>query len=126
MASHIKTFTVKQANKALPYIARIIDDVIAVYKRMVKLRNNAGPKGMSDSEDAKYNTVMDRMNELVDELLLVGVLLKDYETGLVDFPAWRAGKRVYLCWKHGEKRVAHWHHPDEGMAARKPVSTLRV
>ncbi len=38
-----------------------------------------------------------------------GILLRDPETGLVDFPAERDGERVFLCWRLGEDRVAFFH-----------------
>ena len=68
---------------------------------------------------------IDRLEQLVDELSGVGVELKDYETGLVDFVGRHDGRDVYLCWKLGEERITHWHELNAGFAGRKPVSTLR-
>ena len=51
----------------------------------------------------------------------VGVELKDPFSGLVDFPAWRHGHEVYLCWRLGEPDVAHWHELDAGFAGRRPL-----
>jgi hypothetical protein len=50
-----------------------------------------------------------------------GVLLKDLETGLVDFPCLVEDQEVYLCWKIGEPRIGFWHSVEEGFAGRKPV-----
>ena len=50
-----------------------------------------------------------------------GVLLKDLETGLVDFPCLVEDHEVYLCWKIGEPRIGFWHDVEEGFAGRKPV-----
>ena len=49
------------------------------------------------------------------------ILLRDPETGLVDFPAERDGQRVFLCWRLGEERVAHWHPLDTGFSGRRPL-----
>ncbi|HEX7463831.1 MAG TPA: DUF2203 domain-containing protein [Actinomycetota bacterium] len=49
------------------------------------------------------------------------ILLRDAEVGLVDFPGEREGRRVYLCWRLGEDRVAYWHGVDSGFASRKPI-----
>ena len=49
------------------------------------------------------------------------ILLRDLETGLIDFPAQREGDRVYLCWRLGEDRVANWHPLDTGFAGRRPL-----
>ncbi len=50
-----------------------------------------------------------------------GCVVKDIDLGLLDFPALRAGRPVFLCWKAGEAAVTHWHGTDEGFASRKPL-----
>jgi hypothetical protein len=57
----------------------------------------------------------------VEELNRLGVLVKDLDRGLVDFPALRQGEEVLLCWQVGEAEVAFWHGLDEGFAGRKPL-----
>ena len=57
----------------------------------------------------------------VNELSELGVLVKDLDRGLVDFPALRQGEEVLLCWQVGEDEVAFWHGLDEGFAGRKPL-----
>jgi hypothetical protein len=49
-----------------------------------------------------------------------GILLRDPETGLVDFPAERDGQRVFLCWRLGEERVGWYHSEGSGFSGRKP------
>jgi hypothetical protein len=51
----------------------------------------------------------------------LGAVLKDPRTGLVDFYGMVDGKLVWLCWKHGEDAVMHYHGLQEGFAARKPI-----
>jgi hypothetical protein len=50
-----------------------------------------------------------------------GILLKDPETGLVDFPADHEGRSVYLCWRLGEDRVAWYHEITSGFGGRRPL-----
>ena len=57
----------------------------------------------------------------VEELNGLGVLVKDLDRGLVDFPALRQGEEVLLCWQVGEDEVAFWHGLEEGFAGRKPL-----
>ena len=54
-----------------------------------------------------------------------GTVVKDLETGLVDFPSLRGGEEVYLCWKLGEARIGYWHGIEEGFAGRKPLDDSR-
>ena len=57
----------------------------------------------------------------VERLEAIGVLVKDLDSGLVDFPALHDGEEVLLCWRAGEDEVAFWHGADEGFAGRKPL-----
>jgi len=50
-----------------------------------------------------------------------GILLRDADTGLVDFPAERDGERVFLCWRLGEDRVEWYHTEESGFAGRRPL-----
>jgi hypothetical protein len=51
----------------------------------------------------------------------LGVVLKDPQTGLIDFPSLMEGEIVELCWRLGEEKVAHWHRVGEGFRGRKPL-----
>ncbi len=51
----------------------------------------------------------------------IGCLLKDIDTGLVDFPTLYRGKEVYLCWKLGEANIAYWHHIEAGFPGRQAI-----
>ena len=50
-----------------------------------------------------------------------GVVVRDLERGLIDFPALRDGEEVYLCWLRDEPAVTHWHSPEAGFAGRRPL-----
>jgi hypothetical protein len=50
-----------------------------------------------------------------------GILLRDPDTGLVDFPAERDAERVFLCWRLGEDRVGWYHSARSGFSSRKPL-----
>jgi len=50
-----------------------------------------------------------------------GILLRDPETGLVDFPGLVEGRRVFLCWRLGEEKVAWYHEERSGVSGRKPL-----
>ena len=120
-----KYFTVVQANSALPYVSRVVEDITQVYARIIELRRGADrPTGPDTDTDKEYETTMDRLSELVDELHAVGVELKDFELGLVDFPAIHEGRDVLLCWKRGEADIGHWHEIDAGLAGRQSVAML--
>jgi len=62
----------------------------------------------------------ERLRTDLTALADAGILLRDPETGLVDFPAERDGERVFLCWKLGEETVAFFHGEHAGYTSRKP------
>ena len=123
-----KYFTVEEANQALVYVQRVVEDVTASYAQIVRLRRQleAEPAhvGAADME-REYDAAMDRLSGYIDELHDLGVELKDFEQGLIDFPSLFEGREVLLCWCRREPTITHWHEVDAGFAGRRPVSQLR-
>ena len=119
-------FTVEQANRALTYVRRVVADVREAYGRIVTLRRRIEQQhGRSaESLEREYEAAMDRLSYLVDEVHTVGAELKDFERGLVDFPAHHEGREILLCWHAGEDRVEHWHELESGYAGRRAVQEL--
>jgi hypothetical protein len=74
----------------------------------------AAARAELESLDEAASACIARLREL-------GVVVKDPDVGLVDFPAERDGHEVLLCWHVGEDSVAYWHGLEEGFAGRKPI-----
>lgn len=136
-----KYFTVAEANNALPLVRAIVRDIaeLAGDLRERHERLNRVKPGdrfrLSDAHDEELRLVQAemeqgqaKMEEYVRELANLGVELKDYFTGLIDFPSVREGRVVYLCWRLGEPEVAHWHELEAGFAGRQRLlpDTSRV
>ncbi len=126
-------FTPESANRALPYVRAVVADLVDACSRLhraeeARARATAGRAGtvqehdesLRQAEDARRSARADR-DRTVRELAAAGVEVKDAETGLVDFPGEMDGRRVYLCWRHGEDRVAFWHDLDSGFPGRRPL-----
>lgn len=62
-----------------------------------------------------------RLKSVLDEVQQFGCLVKDLDTGLLDFPTTFRGVEVYLCWRLGEDSIGFWHGVDEGFRGRKPI-----
>ena len=129
-----RRFTLQRANSALPLARRIAEDVVACYRRFQDIDNRHrelsdqgefGDRVVPLEDIEKIVAERDRLREkligLRDELSEIGVELKDWEIGLVDFPGLRAGNEVCLCWKLGEESVSHWHDPRTGYAGRQSI-----
>ena len=70
---------------------------------------------------AEFERDQERLNEFERELRKLGVELKDYFAGLVDFPSWMDNHEVYLCWRYGEPEVAYWHELHAGFTGRQKI-----
>lgn len=122
-----KYFVLDEANRALPYVSRVVQDLMKCYRHVVEIRRRIEHDHAGESQEhleAQYETAMEKLGDLVDELHQVGVELKDFEKGLVDFPAVHEDRAIYLCWQHGERSISHWHEIDAGFAGRQEIAAL--
>jgi hypothetical protein len=104
-------FTPQQANETLPEVRGIVERIVAI-------KRDADSKADDDAIARTMELLQDEIQKLED----LGCILKDVNTGLVDFPAVRLGTRVWLCWKLEESSVLFWHGLNEGFAGRKSVN----
>src|SRR5918992_269341 len=61
------------------------------------------------------------MRALVEHLESLGIVVRDLDEGLVDFPTVRGGERAWLCWKMSDGDLGYWHTTREGFASRQPL-----
>jgi hypothetical protein len=127
-------FTPQEANEALAEVRPLAERVVEHRRRLLaanakraglvaQIQGNGG--GITPSDLSELEVEIDRhsggLQRSVDRLHTLGVLVKDLDAGLVDFPSLRDGEEVLLCWRLGEDAVEHWHGVDEGFAGRKPL-----
>ncbi len=104
-------FSLDQANRSLPYVSRVVQDIQLAYEQVVELRHeleHLDDGSLRNLTESEYETSMDRLGYLVDELHETGGELRDFELGRVEFPATVNGRQVMLTWQAGEIQVAHW------------------
>ena len=123
-----RRYTVEMANRALPYVRSIVRDVMELYKRIQELSGRHSDTERDERERrqelrTQIEAAAERLHACQEELWEIGVELKDYELGLVDFPAELEGRPILLCWKYGEEAVDHWHETEAGFSGRQPVPT---
>lgn len=120
-----KYFTVEEANDLIPQLLELMPEV----QRLSNVLSNNFPDVKNAWKNARYDggsnegtlylTVALELNKLLRALTQRGCVLKGMSEGLVDFPALRDGKEVYLCWKNPEKEIQYWHDLDSGYAGRQ-------
>jgi hypothetical protein len=125
----MKIFTVQEANALLPEVRVIVGKIQRAHRQLSRYRDHAkkaaegaeqGGGGMA--EGIAYAAVLTQLTLQLSELEALGVQLKDFERGLVDFPSLRDGRVVLLCWQLGEgDELEWWHDVDAGFAGRTPL-----
>lgn len=119
-----RLYTVEEANAALSRLrdslARIREARREVLRSGRRVGARAGANG-GGPEGTAYLEALSILREEVENLAAEDIILRDAESGLVDFPSLREGRVVQLCWRLGEDRVEHWHEVDAGFQARKPL-----
>jgi hypothetical protein len=114
-----KHFTPVQANRTLPLVRRIVDDIL---ERGRELRSLAKRQHIAEIQ-GRIGQLEVQIRDLVVELESIGCEYKDFsfDKGLVDFPGQIEGRDVLLCWKSDEPRV-EWFHPyDAGFSGRARI-----
>jgi len=126
----MRVFTVEQANKTLPLLRRIVEDVVAQHRRwretileldLVASASRLDEQSRAEELEQRALGLARELDGYQRELADLGIQLKDPRLGLVDFPAELDGRPVLLCWHLGEPEVLFWHEVDAGYAGRRPL-----
>ena len=131
----LRTYTVEEANKELPRVRRIVAQIAELSALLPELEDQARiaqyeskrPSAGAEDHD-RHQQARDAASGAEMELLKavanlngMGIQLKGPLEGLIDFPSYRDGELVELCWKLSEDRVEHWHRVGEGYAGRRKI-----
>lgn len=120
-------FVLKEANEMLSVVRPLIREMMEISERIrryqpeiwsvvEKSAGNGGNPALS-----KILPDFDRLDFLLHQVQDMGIEVKDLTMGLVDFPALREDRVIYLCWKYGEERIQFWHELEAGFAGRRRI-----
>jgi len=122
--SEERQFSPDDANRLIPELTeslgRIKDARQVILAGGERLRRSASLNG-GGGVTSEYWDALTTLRQEVESLSAQGIILRDPESGLVDFPGRVDGEEVFLCWRLGEDRVAWWHGPESGFAGRRPL-----
>jgi hypothetical protein len=123
----LRTFTVTEARNLIPRLRKLLARVVAQREVLADLRaeidlarENAQNNGGSPFGPV-YLSHLIKFTEAVQTVQQLGVQVKDFRSGLVDFPHERDGRIVFLCWKPDEDEIGWWHETDAGFGGRRPL-----
>lgn len=126
-----RLFTYEEATALIPVLRPMLRSIQERKRELDELRvklepyteamRTNGHASQAAKLEAKLHGLVDSLRESVAEIQDMGVEVKDLDMGLVDFPALRDGRVVYLCWIVDEPQIDFWHDLDTGLAGREPL-----
>ena len=122
-----KYFTVAEANAVLTNIKPLVAELIERRAKVSRLSQEIRPL-LTDMHNNVGGTIPSQMTQdfiaierLLTRIQSYGCIVKDMNTGLLDFLALRNGREVYLCWRYGEPEIAYYHELHTGFNGRRAL-----
>ena len=121
-------FSIKDANLLIPDIVNKLTRT-----KKIKIQLHQCEQKLKDIVSSSYslqnyvaakqelNNLLTAFYNSIDDLEKSGVILKDIDKGLIDFPSKRFNEEIWLCWKEGESEIKFWHEKNTGFLSRKPI-----
>jgi hypothetical protein len=141
MSSQPRFFTLEEASALLPSVKSLVGrqlerrNTLEQLLSQLALKTGTPPETVVENPDdpddirAMKRDITRRIEEYQrgwNELEDIGAVLKDARTGLIDFYSKIEGRTVFLCWRHGEDAIEHYHDLEAGVAGRKPLAAVRA
>ncbi len=119
-----RLFTVEEANAQLDDLRERLPRIADTRRRLIetssRIRSSVARDGGGVAGTGWFEAQRSLKADL-EELARRGILLRDPESGLVDFPSEVQGRPVFLCWRLGEAAVTHYHDERSGFSGRRPL-----
>ncbi|MBA2506769.1 MAG: DUF2203 domain-containing protein [Thermoleophilaceae bacterium] len=124
--NHERHYSLAEANAAIPWVTERLERMRAarVLLNDEEARQALTHASSSNGGGEPGRVVSEGFLELrsaLAELQGAEVVLRDLEKGLIDFPAMREGREIYLCWEEGEDEIGFWHDTESGYGGRQPL-----
>ncbi|HET7439205.1 MAG TPA: DUF2203 domain-containing protein [Nitrospira sp.] len=124
---HDRLFTLSEANHLIPQLntrltsVRQAKAVLTRTKEDIRKASARAEYGGGSTVGPLYISSLQQISTNLQAIQEMGVLVKDLEMGLCDFPHLRDGRVVFLCWKFGEQEIKWWHETSTGYKDRCPL-----
>jgi hypothetical protein len=118
-------FSPEKANALIPVLTPLIEQLwekrreLAI--RLLETDPALARPGGAQRPARRFTDLKAEVVHLINRIEAYGCVVKDIDLGLLDFPSIKDGRPIYLCWKAGEPRLAHWHGTNEAFVDRKAL-----
>jgi hypothetical protein len=130
-----KRFTLAEAQRLIPRVDGLLRDAIAVKseydeaeaaiqsftERVMMMGGMDVDRSVALDARNRRDSAAGRLRAAIQQVQEIGCIVKDLDTGLIDFPTLFRGVEVYMCWKLGEPAIEFWHGVEEGFRGRKAI-----
>jgi hypothetical protein len=123
---HDRHYSVDEANALLPQVKPVLRKLrdakdLLTDEEAHEVLSEAAPTNGGGDSGRQVGEAFLEVRRLLAALQEAGIVVRDIDRGLIDFPAVRAGEEVYLCWELGEEGIEYWHDLDSGYRGRQPL-----
>jgi hypothetical protein len=123
---HERHFTRAEANAVLPQLNALLNQLREAKDELTdeeahEALSEAAPTNGGGEQGRQVGIAFLQVRRLLEAIGQSGIVLRDIDRGLVDFPAMIDGREVYLCWQLGEEDVGYWHDLEGGYGGREPL-----
>jgi len=130
-ATEPKLFTVQEAQHALDEVRPLVDRMLRAFAEIreeIETASRSVGLKPGDPELARHLEIrgiaprlLKEINRVIQDIQAYGCVVNGPEAGLIDFPCLMGSEIVFLCWKYGEPKIAHWHRIPDGFAGRRSL-----
>ncbi|MFN2612771.1 MAG: DUF2203 domain-containing protein [Solirubrobacterales bacterium] len=123
---HERHYTREEANALLPQVEPLLHKLREAKDRLTdeqahEALSEAAPTNGGGEPGIQVGEGFLELRSLLGALQEAGIVVRDVDRGLIDFPSLRDGREIYLCWELGEDGVDYWHDLEEGFGGREPL-----
>jgi hypothetical protein len=123
---HERHFTRAEANALLPRLTDLLTQLRESKDQLTDAEahealGDAAPTNGGGDEGRQVGVAFLEVRRILETIEQSGIVLRDIDRGLVDFPAVIEDREIYLCWELGEDEVGFWHDMDAGYGGREPL-----
>ena len=124
---HERHFSRAEANALLPQLTTLLSRLSDAKDELTDTEahealSEAAPTNGGGERGRRVGVAFLEVRRLLDTIEQAGIVLRDIDRGLVDFPALMDGRELYFCWELGEDEVAYWHELEGGYGGREPLA----
>lgn len=123
---HDRHFTLEEANAELERIRPMLEELREAKDQLLdeearEALSTASPTNGGGDPGRRVGEAFLEVRRILVELTEAGIVVRDVDRGLIDFPSIREGREVYLCWQLGEDGIGWWHDLETGFGGREPL-----